>query len=155
MKKMRTESGNWINASYKSGMYEKWQKKAKINPNVTTNNDDDDDGDGDGEDKQKRNRSIKMSSRKKPKQQSNGDKRGPKRELKTKDEIFKQRKRLERIQTHQKKRQRQPVCVCNVHLHFFQIIPGFFSFFLLWSFFWSMFVHFISFNQSNQSKNIK
>lgn len=108
MKKMRTESGNWINASYKSGMYEKWQKKAKINPNVTTDNDDDDDGGDDGDDKQKRNRSFKMPSRKKPKQ-SNGDKRGPKRELKTKDEIFKQRKRLERIQTHQKKRQRQRV----------------------------------------------
>ncbi|OTF83181.1 ATP-dependent RNA helicase DDX54-like protein [Euroglyphus maynei] len=107
MKKIRTESGNWINASYKSGMYEQWQKKAKINRNVINENDDD--GDGDGENQQRQKRSMKMSSRRKPKQQSGVNKRGPKRELKTKDEIFKQRNRLERIQTHQKKKQRQRI----------------------------------------------
>ncbi|KAH9427080.1 ATP-dependent RNA helicase ddx54 [Dermatophagoides pteronyssinus] len=107
MKKIRTESGNLINASYKSGMYEKWRKKSKTDRNVINDNDDNDDEDG--EEKQKRNRSIKMSSRKKPKHQSGGggNKRIPKRELKTKDEIFKKRKRLERIQTHQKKKQKQ------------------------------------------------
>ena len=43
MKKIRTESGNLINASYKSGMYEKWRKKSKTDRNVINDNDDNDD----------------------------------------------------------------------------------------------------------------
>lgn len=95
VKKIRTESGNWISASYKSGLYEKWQNKTKHKFKISTNTNNND--------------NIINSNKKieiKP-GKINGGKTGerpPKNELKSKNEIFKERQRLERIKTHQRKK---------------------------------------------------
>lgn len=104
LKKIKTESGNWINASYKSGLYEKWKQKSKIEHQ--TNDGDGEDSDGGGGDgeavaklQQTRNRNIENASRRQAKTKL---KRAPKRELKTKEEIFKVRNKLEKQQGYQK-----------------------------------------------------
>lgn len=44
-KKIRTEEGTWVPASYKSGRYENWQKQQKLgyqNDNISDNDEDED-----------------------------------------------------------------------------------------------------------------
>src|SRR5882757_2368323 len=91
LKKIKTESGNWINASYKSGIYEKWKQRSKVDYQNAAPDDDDNGNEGGegGEEvarlQQERNRNIEESARRQPKEKL---KRAPRRELKTKDEIF-------------------------------------------------------------------
>ncbi|CAL4192324.1 unnamed protein product [Meganyctiphanes norvegica] len=95
-KKVKTESGVWIKASYKSGRYKKWidaeRHKAVENENS--------DGEEVNDDKKgKRYRGIKMIRNKSTKKhpllkgkEMPKSKRGPKRELKTSEQIDKARK---------------------------------------------------------------
>jgi len=103
LKKIKTESGNWINASYKSGLYEKWKQRSKIDHQHDTADDDNEEGEGEiAKLQQERNRNIEHLKRhiKQPKM-----KRAPKRELKTKEEIFKVRSKVEKQQAFQKWKQ--------------------------------------------------
>lgn len=86
VKKIKTESGAYISASYSSGLYEKWKKKAKVDQRL--NDDDGDDQDCDqvasGPNKQRGRISIeKLRSKLKPAKR--------RRELKNADEILKER----------------------------------------------------------------
>ena len=100
LKKIKTESGNWISASYKSGLYDKWKQRSKIDHQKVDGDDNGDDIDVEIDSlKNGRDRKIENS-----KKRTGKLKRAPKRELKTKEEIFKERQRLERIQTYQKKK---------------------------------------------------
>ena len=59
-KKIKTESGNYISASYKSDLYSKWLKtnRSKVDNDRSNNNDDDnDDNDNNGHNKYGRNQS--------------------------------------------------------------------------------------------------
>ena len=112
-KKIKTESGNWIHASYNSGIYEKWKKRSKIDHQTSNDNDDLDIDGGDNEVvklQHERNRSIENASRRQPKTKL---KRAPKRELKTNEEIFKVRSKELKKQGYQKwktgERQKQNV----------------------------------------------
>ncbi|KAI2801612.1 ATP-dependent RNA helicase ddx54 [Blomia tropicalis] len=104
LKRIKTESGNWINASYKSGLYEKWKQKSKVEHQGNDDLDNDEDADGDvdmggkfndevGRMKQVRDRTIENRTRR---QTTTKSKRTPKRELKTNQEIFKARKIAEK-----------------------------------------------------------
>ncbi|KAG8190766.1 hypothetical protein JTE90_024892 [Oedothorax gibbosus] len=98
-KKMKTESGVWIPKSYKSDLYKKWQEKNKIKYQPNANDSDDDDGNQFGKKRKlpanmKGNRRGPQDNLRKP----------PRRELKNKEEILKERKRKERQQSHQKKK---------------------------------------------------
>lgn len=100
MKKIKTESGNWISASYNSGIYEKWKKRSKIEHQQGANDDEDSDADPEmSQRQQERNRTIENASRGKAKTKL---KRAPKRELKTKEEIFKVRSKEKKQQGYQK-----------------------------------------------------
>lgn len=57
-KKIKTESGNYINASYKSNLYSKWLKNQKV---LDKEEDQDDDDDGDRR-KEKKNKKFFGSS---------------------------------------------------------------------------------------------
>lgn len=115
LKRIKTESGNWINASYKSGLYEKWKQKSKVEHQGNDDLDNDEDADGDvdmggkfndevGRMKQVRDRTIENRTRR---QTTTKSKRTPKRELKTNQEIFKARKIAEKKQSFQKMRQEE------------------------------------------------
>lgn len=98
-KKMKTESGVWIPKSYKSDLYKKWKEKSKIG--FQENNDSEDDGESQFG---KRRKGMKgkfniNKNNKLNKHHSN--------ELKTKEQILKERKRKARLMSHQKKRQTQ------------------------------------------------
>lgn len=41
VKKIKSESGNWIPITYKSDRYEKWQEKTKLKNSMTEENDED------------------------------------------------------------------------------------------------------------------
>ncbi|XP_054158117.1 ATP-dependent RNA helicase DDX54-like [Oppia nitens] len=110
-KKIKTESGNWISASYKSDLYKKWKQKSKTDQQIS-----DDEGDGgvggeeEGRDidqeKAKRNESISKLSKKMMKDNNKqSSRRPPKRELKNREEIYKERQRLEKKKSFQKWRQ--------------------------------------------------
>lgn len=105
LKKIKTESGNWINASYNSGIYDKWKKRSKVE-HQTDGGDDDDDFGGDGGDdmevttmQQQRNRSMENANRRGSKPKLT---RAPRRELKTSEEIFKVRSKEKRKEGYQK-----------------------------------------------------
>jgi ATP-dependent RNA helicase DDX54/DBP10 len=91
-KKIKTESGNWISASYKSDLYKKWKERAKAEEQVSDEE----------ENEEKVIRDKNMSSKTKHK---HSGKRPPKRELKTKEEIYKERQKQERKKSFQKWRQ--------------------------------------------------
>lgn len=46
-KKIKTESGAWISASYKSDRYKVWQDRSKVQQSGANSDDDDDNSDGD------------------------------------------------------------------------------------------------------------
>ncbi|CAG2165605.1 unnamed protein product, partial [Oppiella nova] len=97
-KRIKTESGNWISASYKSDIYKKWKQKAKAEQQQS---DEEEEG-VDNEEKLERNQSIQRNPKKPTKQSS---RRPPKRELKNREEIYKERQRVERKKSFQKWRQ--------------------------------------------------
>jgi len=101
-KKIKTESGVWIPATYKSDIYKKWKHRNKVEAREAAENDSEDEGNTSGP---RRGFHIKKRNKNAPK----NDRRPPKRELRNKEEIVKQRKRKDRIQFQQKKRQLERV----------------------------------------------
>ncbi|KFM58946.1 ATP-dependent RNA helicase DDX54, partial [Stegodyphus mimosarum] len=87
-KKMKTESGVWIPKSYKSDLYKNWQEKNKIKYQQ--------DDDSDGESHFGKNRGMPKRMKGKQKGMKGKFNKPPKRELKTKEEILKARKKRER-----------------------------------------------------------
>ncbi|XP_035215565.1 ATP-dependent RNA helicase DDX54-like isoform X2 [Stegodyphus dumicola] len=97
-KKMKTESGVWIPKSYKSDLYKNWQQKNKIKYQH--------DDDSDGESQFGKNRGMLKRTKGKQKGVKGKFNKPPKRELKTKEEILKARKKRERQLEHIKKKQK-------------------------------------------------
>uniref|UniRef100_A0A914YDF8 RNA helicase n=1 Tax=Panagrolaimus superbus TaxID=310955 RepID=A0A914YDF8_9BILA len=94
VKRIRTEEGTLVPASYKSGRYEKWQSQQKMKYR-----NDDDEGEDDGN-----NRSHHARSHKKVWHTKENNKRGPRDEVKRPEEIFKARRTKEKIQGYQEHR---------------------------------------------------
>ncbi|CAI2350217.1 unnamed protein product [Caenorhabditis sp. 36 PRJEB53466] len=87
-KKIRTEDGTWLPASYKTGKYEEWKQKQKIGFKNT-------EGEGDEAEPEGRKRKWKVE---KPKG-------GPKHsELKNKDQILKSRRKQDKLQNYMEHR---------------------------------------------------
>lgn len=106
-KKIRTESGAWIPASYKSDVYKQWRKKAQMDAREHESEDDDDDeggGSGGGLGKQKMSACDRLGKRRKGPARQNAPKERFRRELKTKEEILKARKKKGRLNYHVKKK---------------------------------------------------
>uniref|UniRef100_A0A1I7USR2 RNA helicase n=1 Tax=Caenorhabditis tropicalis TaxID=1561998 RepID=A0A1I7USR2_9PELO len=95
-KKIRTEDGTWLPASYKTGKYEEWKQKQKIG---FKKNDGEEDGDGGGQEDYGRKRKWKDTP------SSRGGKGGPKHsELKNKDQILKGRRKQEKLENYMEHR---------------------------------------------------
>jgi ATP-dependent RNA helicase DDX54/DBP10 len=94
-KKIRTEDGTILPATYKSGKYEMWQKKQKMDNQREASDDEE-------QDQQEYSHTKSRYASKTP---TNG--RGARSELKTKEQILKQRKRKERLQNYQTHRKGQ------------------------------------------------
>ncbi|KAH7729314.1 ATP-dependent RNA helicase DDX54 [Aphelenchoides avenae] len=91
VKKIRTEEGTWLPATYKSGRYESWQKKQKVQFRR-----DDENGD--------ESRPRFSGKRGRGTGQRPAGRQGVRSELKNKDQIFKERKRKAKVQEFQAKR---------------------------------------------------
>ncbi|XP_032899031.1 ATP-dependent RNA helicase DDX54 [Amblyraja radiata] len=89
-KKIKTESGRYINASYKKNIYEEWKKKYKVDERLSDDEAENVQGNHMGKKRGHGGRGNLRSFSRKPSQQ------GVKSELKTKTEILKERKRMER-----------------------------------------------------------
>ena len=96
-KKIKTESGVWIPASYKSDRYAKWKERSKVEHHF--NNDDDHDNTGETSFKgRKRKMALdKHPAMKKAKTALPKHKKGPKRELKRPEEVLKARKQQNKM----------------------------------------------------------
>ncbi|XP_037277849.1 ATP-dependent RNA helicase DDX54 [Rhipicephalus microplus] len=103
-KKIRTESGAWIPASYKSDVYKQWRKKAQMDARDEGGDDDDEGEAGSGLGKQKVSACDRLGKRHSGPARQKGPKKHFRRELKTKEEILKTRKRKARINYHVKKK---------------------------------------------------
>ncbi|XP_078410204.1 ATP-dependent RNA helicase DDX54 isoform X2 [Cetorhinus maximus] len=91
-KKIKTESGRYINASYKKNIYEEWKKKYKIDERIS-----DDETENERRNHRKKGgRGGRGNSSSFPRKQ--GQQHGVRSELKTKAEILKNRKRKEKSQ---------------------------------------------------------
>ncbi|KAK6105949.1 DEAD/DEAH box helicase family protein [Brugia pahangi] len=101
-KKIRTEDGTYLPATYKSGRYEKWQKKQKLE---YQNNDGDNDETVDQGIKQHDFRVRSGSGNRR--RNKMGNEKAPRSELKTSEQILKQRNRKARIQSYQSYRRQQ------------------------------------------------
>lgn len=105
-KKIKTESGNWISASYSSDLYKKWKEKQKVGHDDDGSDDDHGAHEGGGQYGRKGKSPMDMVKRMDPmkdisgrRNKSGGPSKGghePKRELKRIDEILKVRIREER-----------------------------------------------------------
>lgn len=103
MKKIKTESGNWVSASYKSGVYEKWKQKSKIEHQKQMEPEMDEDDQETIDAVKKRNTNIDNRKRiGKP-----GNKKPPRRELKSNEQIFKVRQKLEKKKNYQQQKTAQ------------------------------------------------
>ncbi|XP_078083148.1 ATP-dependent RNA helicase DDX54 [Mustelus asterias] len=91
-KKIKTESGRYINASYKKNLYEEWKKKYKIDERIS----DDETENEQRNHRKKGRRGGRGNSSSFPRKQ--GQQHGVRSELKTKAEILKNRKKREKIQ---------------------------------------------------------
>ncbi|CAB3409888.1 unnamed protein product [Caenorhabditis bovis] len=99
-KKIRTEEGTWLPASYKTGKYEEWKQKQKIG--FKKNNDDDEDGENTD--------NSQMNSRKRKWGSKSASANGPKHsELKTKEQILKGRRKQEKLQSYMEHRRQENV----------------------------------------------
>lgn len=103
-KRIKTESGVWIAASYKTNRYQKWVEKGKRKLVEDDNSDDEGGGGGGGnqgkgaKNKGKNFTAVRPRSYNKAHpllRDKKGPKRGYKRELRTQDEIVKETKRIE------------------------------------------------------------
>lgn len=90
-KKIKTESGRYINASYKKNIYEEWKKKYKIDERLSDDEAENEQGNHRGNKRGHGGRGNPRSFSRKPSQQL-----GVKSELKSKTEILKERKRMEK-----------------------------------------------------------
>lgn len=98
-KKIRTEEGTILPATYKSGRYEMWQKKQKMAEQRELSDEEEED-----EKKFSRARKPSRYGQNAPGSQPNAKVRS---ELKNKDQILKERKRKERLQGYQNYRKTQ------------------------------------------------
>lgn len=99
-KRIKTESGVWIPATYKSDLYKKWKQRQKVD-----SRDADDDSDAELS-KEKLNRNMPHFKKYKKSGKVKGPEgKPPKKELRSKEEIVKQRKRKQKIEFQQKRRQ--------------------------------------------------
>lgn len=96
-KKIRTESGAWIPASYKSDVYKQWKRKSQVDAR-----DDADEDSGLG--KQKTSACDRLGKKHRGGPNKKGTRKHFKRELKTKDEILKARQRKAKLGFHVKKK---------------------------------------------------
>lgn len=80
-KKIKTESGAWISASYKTDLYKKWKEQ-----NKTQDEDEDGEDNDDREETRRRDKELEKMFRKNSK-----NKKSPKSELKSKADLLKQR----------------------------------------------------------------
>lgn len=62
-KKIKTESGALISASYSSGLYEKWRNQSKVDQRISDDEDDDDDNDNNNKAGAKKNKKGSMGGR--------------------------------------------------------------------------------------------
>ncbi|XP_072921603.1 ATP-dependent RNA helicase DDX54 [Hemitrygon akajei] len=92
-KKIKTESGKYINASYKKNIYEEWKKKYKIDERVSDDEAENENSNHRGKKGGYGGRRNSRFSSRKPSQQH-----GVRSELKTKAEILKERRRKEKMQ---------------------------------------------------------
>ncbi|VDK26593.1 unnamed protein product [Anisakis simplex] len=99
-KRVRTEDGTYVPATYRSGRYEKWQSKQKIGYRNEDNNSDDNDNDKASRNKQQFNNRSRGRDRNK-KMPNVVVKRS---ELKNPDQILKQRRKKESIRAYQSHR---------------------------------------------------
>lgn len=96
VKRIRTEEGTMVPASYKSGRYEKWQTQQKMK----YRNDDDEDG----EDNERENRARRH---KKVWHNKGKSERGPRDEVKKPEQILKTRRKKEKLQDYQDHRRKE------------------------------------------------
>lgn len=97
-KKIRTEDGTWLPASYKTGKYEEWKQKQKIG---FGNKKEGDDGDGEGQE---------QDYGRKRKWKTETNKGGPKHsELKNKDQILKGRRKQEKLENYMEHRRQSNI----------------------------------------------
>lgn len=101
-KKIKTESGQWISASFKTDLYKKWKEKVKAEQQMS-------DEEEENEDQISQNKIINLKTKRKHNSQ-----RPPRRELKTKEEIYKERQKQERKKSFQKWRQSEKAKKKNV-----------------------------------------
>jgi len=106
-KRIKTESGVWIPASYKTDRYKKWREKSKLNQMQEAEEaKDQEDNNGDFKNKGKKRQYNGLPSghpaMKKAAMAGTGHKNGPKHELKRPEEILKQRKIQAKNTTKQK-----------------------------------------------------
>lgn len=95
-KKIKTESGVWIPASYKSDRYKKWKDKCKVNQSLKSSDENEKEESEFGKERPGMKAVLKKKYKNKKQYRS---------ELKTKEEILKTRKRKSRLKFHQKRRQ--------------------------------------------------
>ncbi|CAD6197123.1 unnamed protein product [Caenorhabditis auriculariae] len=87
-KKIRTEDGTWLPASYKTGRYKEWKQKQKIGF-----------GNENAEDSEMKEKSNRSSNRKRKWAQAGGKSSGPKHsEIKKPEQILKERQKKDRLQ---------------------------------------------------------
>uniref|UniRef100_A0A914QUP4 RNA helicase n=1 Tax=Panagrolaimus davidi TaxID=227884 RepID=A0A914QUP4_9BILA len=99
IKRIRTEEGTLVPASYKSGRYEKWQTQQKMK----YRNDDD----NEEEDEAANKRLYRARGQKKVWHTKDSNKRGPRDEVKRPEQIFKARRQKDKIQGYQEHRRQE------------------------------------------------
>lgn len=102
--KIKTESGNWISASYKSNLYAKWKERSKVQNAEESEGDEDETedqngkGKGKGKPKFNKNKLPKLPNAKKRKRKNDDKTEKPRNELKRPEQILKARKELRKKQ---------------------------------------------------------
>ncbi|OZC12389.1 hypothetical protein X798_00020 [Onchocerca flexuosa] len=104
-KKIRTEDGTYLPVTYKSGRYERWQKKQKLE--YQNNEDDDESTNARIKQHDFRRRNGNRKGRRRRNNTENKEERAPRSELKTAEQILKQRNKKAKIQSYQSYRRKQ------------------------------------------------
>ncbi|CAJ0931462.1 unnamed protein product, partial [Mesorhabditis belari] len=95
-KRVRTEEGTWVPASYKSGRYERWKQTSKVSYEKGGE-------DGDGEE----NSDVQKFNPNKKFNRSMKNQKNTRNELKSKDEMLKGRRRKEKVASYQNYRAKE------------------------------------------------
>uniref|UniRef100_A0A1I7Z817 RNA helicase n=1 Tax=Steinernema glaseri TaxID=37863 RepID=A0A1I7Z817_9BILA len=109
-KRIRTEDGTWLPASYKSGRYETWQQQQKTHYKHDDGEDDGESGNANKTPLGSRYRpgqkkfGFKKKSRGRGNHEGGQQKQAPKNELKSKDAMFKERKKKAKVMEFQNQR---------------------------------------------------